>query len=108
MRHEGEMVPGYVWCGLWSDLESQVIIVTARKGKRLRLRRLTTSAAGNEIMVSREQLLLAFRPLAMQCASTMVGSGGDSYDPICELANGHDGPCRSSSAIDQHRIGARQ
>jgi hypothetical protein len=106
MSYDSEIIPGYVWCGRGSGMESQVIIVTARKGKRLRLRRLTTSQAGKEIMVTREQLQQAFRPLAMQCARTMIGSGGDTYDPVCELPGAHGGSCRSSSAIDQHRIGA--
>jgi hypothetical protein len=99
------IIPGYVWCGHGSAKTGQVIILTARKGKRLRLRRLTGPMAGKEIMVSREQLCAALRPLAMQCAGSMIGSGGDTYDPVCELPARHEGPCRSSSAIDQHRIG---
>jgi hypothetical protein len=99
-------IPGYVWCGHGEAKDAQVIVVTARTGKRLRLRRLTGSQAGREIMVSREQLRAAFRPLALQCGRMMVGSGGDTYDPICELPTGHDGRCRSSSAIDQHRLGS--
>jgi hypothetical protein len=107
--NESEMIPGYVWCGHWSGpTESMVIILTARAGKRMRLRRLTGSMAGKDIMVTREQLHNAFRPLSMHCARTLIGSGGDTYDPVCELPGGHDGPCRSSSAIDQHRIGARR
>jgi hypothetical protein len=38
------------------------------------------------------------------CSRIMVGSGGDSWDPTCELREGHDGMCMSSSAIDQHRL----
>jgi hypothetical protein len=34
----------------------------------------------------------------------MVGSGTDTYDPICELPAGHEPPCRSSAAIDQHKL----
>lgn len=102
-----DMIPGYVWCGHSSGPdESMVIILTARAGKRLRLRRLTGPMAGKDIMVSREQLHMAFRPLAMYCARTLVGSGGDTYDPVCELPHGHEGRCRSSSAVDQHRLGA--
>lgn len=103
--HSSAMIPGYVWCGHGDAKDQQVIVLTARTGKRVRLRRLTGGAAGKEIMVSREQLVAAFRPLAMQCARTMIGSGGDTYDPVCELPIGHNEPCRSSSAIDQYRIG---
>lgn len=108
MSYDSEMIAGYVWCGHGEARDRQVIIVTARRGKRLRLRRLTGPRASSEIMVSADQLHAAFRPLAMQCARTLVGSGGDTYDPVCELPSGHAGPCRSSSAIDQHRIGARE
>jgi hypothetical protein len=38
------------------------------------------------------------------CGRIMVGSGTDTYDPVCELPEGHDGPCKSSTAIDQHRL----
>jgi hypothetical protein len=38
------------------------------------------------------------------CGRLMVGSGGDSWDPSCELPDGHAGVCRSRSAIDQHRL----
>lgn len=38
------------------------------------------------------------------CGKIMVGSGTDTYDPVCELPHGHTGACKSSSAIDQHRI----
>lgn len=38
------------------------------------------------------------------CGQIMVGSGGDTYDPCCELPPGHDGPCRSAGATDQHRL----
>lgn len=34
----------------------------------------------------------------------MVGSGTDTYDPVCELPDGHRGFCKSTAAIDQHRI----
>jgi hypothetical protein len=34
----------------------------------------------------------------------MVGSGTDTYDPVCELPEGHDGFCKSSTATDQHRL----
>lgn len=101
------LIPGYVWCGHGDAKAAQVIVVTARRGERLRIRRLTGPGAGKDIMVSREQLCAAFRPLAIQCGRMMVGSGGDTYDPICELPTDHRGSCRSSSAIDQHRIGVR-
>lgn len=38
------------------------------------------------------------------CGRIMVGSGTDTYDPICELVEGHVGPCKSTAARDQHRI----
>lgn len=38
------------------------------------------------------------------CGKIMVGSGDDTYDPICELPAGHDPPCMSSAAIDQHKL----
>jgi hypothetical protein len=38
------------------------------------------------------------------CGSLMVGSGGDTYDPICVLPHGHAGGCKSPSAIDQNRL----
>jgi hypothetical protein len=38
------------------------------------------------------------------CGRPMVGSGTDTYDPTCDLIAGHSGPCRSRSAIDQHRL----
>jgi hypothetical protein len=34
----------------------------------------------------------------------MVGSGGDTYDPVCELPPGHVGRCMSSTAVDQHGL----
>lgn len=105
LSHDGEIIPGYVWCGVHGDAnEQQVIIVAARAGRRVRLRRLTGAAAGKEITVSRHALRTAFRPLAMYCGRTLIGSGDDTYDPVCELPSGHDGRCRSSSAIDQHRL----
>ena len=39
-----------------------------------------------------------------QCGSLMVGSGTDTYDPVCELPEGHKGPCKSTAAVDQHRL----
>ncbi len=42
--------------------------------------------------------------LKVQCGRTMIGSGDDTYDPVCELRDDHEGPCRSSAAIDQHRL----
>lgn len=36
------------------------------------------------------------------CGNLMVGSGPDTYDPVCELLKGHYGPCKSTGAIDQH------
>ncbi len=41
------------------------------------------------------------------CGRTMIGSGDDTYDPVCELRDGHDGPCRSTAALDQHRLDMR-
>lgn len=38
------------------------------------------------------------------CCSIMLGSGTDTYDPTCQLPKGHSGPCKSTSAIDQHRL----
>lgn len=40
----------------------------------------------------------------VECNRTMVGSGGDTYDPVCELPEGHRGLCRSRSAVDQHKL----
>jgi hypothetical protein len=39
-----------------------------------------------------------------RCGRLMVGSGPDTYDPVCELPIGHEPPCKSSAAIDQHRL----
>lgn len=33
----------------------------------------------------------------------MVGCGGDTYDPTCELPKGHDGWCKSTSGVGQHK-----
>lgn len=38
------------------------------------------------------------------CERLMIGSGGDTWDPTCELPEGHEGSCKSSSAIDQNRL----
>lgn len=38
------------------------------------------------------------------CGRIMVGAGGDTYDPLCVLPDGHRGDCKSPSAIDQHRL----
>lgn len=46
--------------------------------------------------------LLATTP--KMCGRIMVGSGSDTYDPICELPEGHKRACRSRAAIDQHRL----
>lgn len=40
----------------------------------------------------------------MKCKRLMVGSGTDTYDPICDLPEGHRGPCHSSDAIDQYKL----
>lgn len=40
-----------------------------------------------------------------RCDRIMVGSGGDTYDPTCDLRAGHRDVCRSTAAIDQHRLG---
>ncbi len=40
------------------------------------------------------------------CGAMMIGSGTDTYDPLCELPRLHRPPCRSTAAIDQHRIAA--
>jgi hypothetical protein len=39
-----------------------------------------------------------------RCGHWLVGSGPDSWDPVCELPAGHGGRHRSSAAIDQHRL----
>lgn len=39
-----------------------------------------------------------------RCGRIMLGSGGDTFDPSCDLAKGHDGVCKSRAAIDQNRI----
>jgi hypothetical protein len=38
------------------------------------------------------------------CGRIMVGSGTDTYDPLCELPAGHGGMCKSTAAVDQHRL----
>lgn len=38
------------------------------------------------------------------CGALMVGSGTDTYDPNCTLAEGHAGPHGSPLAIDQHKV----
>jgi hypothetical protein len=38
------------------------------------------------------------------CGRLMIGSGTDTYDPVCELREGHRGQCKSTAAIDQHRL----
>lgn len=40
-----------------------------------------------------------------RCGRLMVGSGTDTYDPTCDLPEGHIDVCRSFGAIDQHRLG---
>jgi hypothetical protein len=32
-----------------------------------------------------------------RCGRLMVGSGPDTYDPVCELPIGHEPPCKSST-----------
>ncbi len=39
-----------------------------------------------------------------RCGQVMVGSGPDTYDPVCELLAGHAGWCMSTAAIGQHRL----
>jgi hypothetical protein len=39
-----------------------------------------------------------------RCGRVMYGSGDDTYDPTCDLRSGHDGSCKSRSAIDQCRL----
>lgn len=46
--------------------------------------------------------------LRAECGQIMVGSGTDTYDPVCELPEGHRGPCKSSAAVDQHRLPTRE
>lgn len=41
---------------------------------------------------------------ASRCDRIMVGSGTDTYDPTCDRPTGHEGFCKSSAAVDQHRI----
>lgn len=43
-----------------------------------------------------------------ECGRPMVGSGTDTYDPVCELPAGHSPPCRSTAAVDQHRCTQRE
>lgn len=38
------------------------------------------------------------------CGKVMIGEGTDSWDPCCELPEGHGGSCWSSSAHSQHRL----
>ncbi len=33
------------------------------------------------------------------CARLMIGCRDDTYDPVCTLTEGHDGPCRSTGAL---------
>lgn len=37
-----------------------------------------------------------------RCGRPMVGHGTDTYDPACDLEEGHDGVCKSYDAIDRH------
>src|SRR4051794_29158650 len=41
---------------------------------------------------------------ADRCGRIMIGSGEDSWDPTCDLAEGHSGSCKSYDAADQHRL----
>ncbi len=42
------------------------------------------------------------------CGRLMVGAASDTYDPTCERPAGHDGPCKSTDAVDRrHRMFAR-
>jgi hypothetical protein len=41
------------------------------------------------------------------CERLMIGSGSDSYDPICDLPDRHDGGCRSTAAKDQNWLHLR-
>lgn len=43
-------------------------------------------------------------PEPTRCGRIMIGSGEDSWDPTCDLFDGHDGPCKSLSARDQNRV----
>lgn len=56
-----DILTGDVWCGHGDASFVRVQIVTARAGKRIRLRRLTGAKAGSEIMVEEDQLRSAFR-----------------------------------------------
>lgn len=38
------------------------------------------------------------------CGRVMVGSGGDTYDPICEMPQGHSGGCKSSAAVGHQQL----
>jgi hypothetical protein len=42
--------------------------------------------------------------MCQRCDRIMVGSGSDTYDPTCDLPAGHVGVCKSTAAIDQHRL----
>jgi hypothetical protein len=53
--------------------------------------------------LARADAVLALSP-SEPCGRIMVGSGTDTYDPVCELPEGHRGSCKSSAATDQHRL----
>lgn len=38
------------------------------------------------------------------CGLILIGSGTDTYDPVCDLREGHEGRCMSTGAIDQHKL----
>lgn len=45
------------------------------------------------------------KPDVARCGRIMIGSGGDSWDPTCDLPDpNHMGACYSFSATDQHRL----
>jgi hypothetical protein len=39
-----------------------------------------------------------------RCGNLMIGSGTDTYDPTCDLPEGHEGDCKSVGAIGQFKI----
>lgn len=56
-----DILVGDVWCSKDEPATHRVLILSCRKGRRIRLRRLTGTAAGKEIRVSEDQLRMAFR-----------------------------------------------
>jgi hypothetical protein len=62
---------------------------------------MAVAVPSGEVFVNGEQVEVNKPSL---CGRIMVGSGTDSYDPVCVLASGHLGSCKSPTAIDHRRI----